>query len=115
MLAIQSRSYEIGQLPFGLGLDVERLQPFAHAAFVAGDDELAHLGPQLGVVASAPRRPLGRGEQALRSRPRRRAAPRRAAAAALGFRLQHLAHLGGLDRGVDRRLAARAAAGGRHR
>ena len=43
---------ELPQLALDLGVDVERLLALAGAALVAGDDELAHLLPQLGVAAA---------------------------------------------------------------
>src|ERR1700743_3192013 len=95
-----------GQLAGGLGLDVEWLQPWPRASFVAGDDELANLRPQR-LVARRRWRLRGR-----RQEPRRLGlgvAPRPAALApSRRFRLEHLAHLGRLDRRIDgrRRLAS---------
>src|SRR5262249_44174003 len=47
------QSYEIGELPIGLDLDVKGLFAAPRPAFVAGDDEGPDLGPKLLVVAAS--------------------------------------------------------------
>ena len=63
--ALLAQVLEVAQLALDLGLDVERLLALALPALVAGDDELAHLLEQLGVVGRS--RPASRSSTRMRS------------------------------------------------